>query len=66
MGNYTGSHKADKRTTMKNQNGSDALGRPAMKILGMASNEITLYQNSLIGSASVNKMVTRAKDRKKS
>ena len=36
---YTGGHNAnipqiDKRTTMKNQNRSAALGRPAMKLLG--------------------------------
>ena len=37
MGSYTGGHNADKRTAMKNQNGSAALGRPAMKLLGMAS-----------------------------
>ena len=60
MGSYTGGHNADKRTTMKNQNGSAALGRPAIKLLGMASNEITLYQNSLNGSAPVNKMADRA------
>ena len=41
MGSYTGGHNADKRTTMKNQNRSAALGRPAMKLLGTASNEIT-------------------------
>ena len=59
MGSYTGGHNADKRTTMKNQNGSAALGRPAMKLLGTAS-----YQNSLNGSTPVNKMATRAKNRK--
>ena len=64
MGSYTGGHNADKRTTKKNQNGSAALGRPAMKLLGMASHEITLYQNSLNGSAPFNKMATRAKNRK--
>ena len=37
---YTGGHnltyhkQIDKRTTMKNQNRSAALGRPAMKLLG--------------------------------
>ena len=34
---YTGGHNAntiDKRTTMKNQNRSAALGRPAIKITG--------------------------------
>ena len=40
MGSYTGGHNADKRTTMKNQNGSAALGWPAKKLLVMASNEI--------------------------
>ena len=64
MGSYTGGHKADKRTTMKNQNGSAALGWPAMKLLGTASNEIILYQNSLNGSAPVNEMATRGKNRK--
>ena len=64
MGSYTGGHNADKRTTMKNQNGSAALGRPAMKLLGTANNEITLYQNSLNGSAPVNKMAATAKNRK--
>ena len=49
---------------MKNRNGRAALGRPAMKLLGTASNEITLYQNSLNGSAPVNKMAARAKNRK--
>ena len=34
MGCYTGGHNVDKRTTMKNQNRSAALGRPAMKLLG--------------------------------
>ena len=39
MGSYAGGHNAgkqqiDKRTTMRNQNRSDALGRPAMKLLG--------------------------------
>ena len=63
-GSYTGGHNADKKTTMKNQNGSAALGRPAIKLLGMASNEITLYQNSLNDSATVNKMAARAKNRK--
>ena len=46
MSSYTGGHNAEKRTIMKNQNGSAALGRPAMKFMGTASNEITLYQNS--------------------
>ena len=64
MGSYTGGHNADKRKTTKNQNGSAALGRPAMKLLGMASNEITLYQNSLNGSTPVNKMADRAKNLK--
>ena len=64
MGSYTGGHNADKRTTMKNQNGSAAVGRPAMKLLGMASNETFLYQNGLNGSAAVNKMAARAKNRK--
>ena len=41
MGSYAGGHNADKRTTMKNQNGNAAFGRPAMKLLGTASNEIT-------------------------
>ena len=59
MGSYTGGHNADKRTTMKNPNGSAALGRPAMKLLGTAS-----YQNSLNGSTPVNKMAARAKNRK--
>ena len=53
MGSYTGGHNAGKRTTMKNRNGSAALGRPPI--------EITLYQNSLYGSALVNKMAARAK-----
>ena len=64
MCSYTGGHNADKRTTMKNQNGSAALGWSAMKLLGTASNEIILYQNSLNGSAPVNKMAARAKNRK--
>ena len=64
MGNYTGDHNADKRTTVKNQNRSAALGRPAMKLLETASNEITLYQNSLNDSAPVKKMAARAKNRK--
>ena len=70
MGSYTGGHNAIKRTTVKNQVlvknqiGSAALGWPAMKLLGTASNEITLYQNSLNGSAPVNKMAARAKNRK--
>ena len=34
MNSYTGGHNADKRTTMKNQNRSAALGRPAIKSLG--------------------------------
>ena len=34
VGSYTGGHNAEKRTTMKNQNRSAALGRPAMKLLG--------------------------------
>ena len=34
MNSFTGGHNADKRTTMKNQNRSAALGRPAMKLLG--------------------------------
>ena len=46
---------------MENENGSAALERPAMKLLGTASNEITLYQNSLNNSAPVNKMAARAK-----
>ena len=33
-GSYTGGHNADKRKTMKKQNRSAALGRPAMKLLG--------------------------------
>ena len=35
MGSYTGGTNADKRTTMKNQNRSDTLGRPAVKLLGV-------------------------------
>ena len=31
MGSYTGGHNANKRKTMKNQNRSAVLGRPAMK-----------------------------------
>ena len=40
VGSYTGGHNAsrpqtnNKRTIMKNQNRSAALGRPAMKLLG--------------------------------
>ena len=64
MGSYTSGHNADKRTTMKIQNGSAALGWPAMKLLGTASNKITLYQNSLNGSAPVKKMAAKAKNRK--
>ena len=64
MGSYAGGHNADKRTTIKNQKGSAALGRPAMKLLGTARNEITVYQNSLNGSAPVSKMAARAKNRK--
>ena len=37
MGSYTGGHNADKRTTMRNQNRSAALGRPAMKLLGAST-----------------------------
>ena len=34
MGSYTGGHKqTDKRTTLRNQNLSATLGRPAMKLL---------------------------------
>ena len=33
MGSYTGGHKqTDKRTTLRNQNLSATLGRPAMKL----------------------------------
>ena len=64
MGSYTGGYNADKRTTMENENGSAALGWPAMKLLGTASNEMTLYQNSLNSSAPVNNMAARAKNRK--
>ena len=39
MGGYTCGHNADKRTIMKNQNRSAALGRPAMKILGGGGGE---------------------------
>ena len=35
-----------------------------MKLLGTASNEIIFYQNSLNGSAPVNEMAARAKNRK--
>ena len=40
VGSFAGGHNAtyhkqiDKRTTMKNQNRSAALGRPAMQLLG--------------------------------
>ena len=42
VGSYKGCHNAniphtDKRTTMKNQNRSAALGRPAMKLLGAST-----------------------------
>ena len=33
MGNYIGCHNADKRTIMKNQNRSSALGWQAIKLL---------------------------------
>ena len=36
MGSYTGGHNANKRKTMKNQNRSAALGRPA-KLQQMAA-----------------------------
>ena len=45
MGSYAGGHNAsrqqtkDKRTTMRNQNRSAALGRPAKKLLGGGGGE---------------------------
>ena len=43
MGSYAGGHNAsrqkqiDERTNMRNHNRSDALGRPAMKLLGAST-----------------------------
>ena len=46
MGSYTGGHNADKRTTMKKQNRSAALGRPAMKLLGGGGGSYTGGHNA--------------------
>ena len=45
LGSYEGGHNAsrpqtDKRTALRNQNKSAALGRPAMKLLGVASTSL--------------------------
>ena len=62
MGSYTGGHNADKNNHEEPKR-KCRLGTVSNEILGMASNEITLYQNSLNGSAPVNKMAARAKNR---